>query len=464
VLQHVIRVHESPKIGRRLHGARKVYKELAREQARGEHPELGHVPCCQVERLMRVNGLKGVRRGRLFVTTRPDTGTVRPPDLVKRNFVACWPNELWVVDFTYVPTWAGMVFTAFVTDVFSRRIVGWRTRAAMPTELPLDALEMALWTRAQADQLVDGLVHHSDAGSHYTSIRCSERLVDVGVVASIGTVGDSYDNALAETTIGLYKTGCVRHEGPWRGGDDLELATLNWVWWFNNTRIHSALDYVTPVEYESAYYAHNNVQPDHKSGEPALHQTRDESRVCSYDPHHMPPGIRKDPPDASPENSGRVLARHDTPHPALPQNTTPTRENPESHLNAQRRYNATASSTNAALNNRPARGTRISQGTVPISACRPRHVTEDPRGADEGCGDAAGLGAACENASDEAIARPGVPDRVVISGAQSTFRGCDAPTGVFRDLVSPRECAGVAPETVAVGPVAEGLEYERGGF
>ncbi len=125
--------------------------------------------------------------------------------------------------------------------------------------------------RAQADQLVDGLVHHSDAGSQYTSIRYSERLADVGAVASIGTVGDSYDNALAETTIGLYKTECVRHEGPWRGADDLELATLNWVWWFNNTRIHSALDYVTPIEHESAYDGHNNVQPDHKSGEPALH-------------------------------------------------------------------------------------------------------------------------------------------------------------------------------------------------
>ena len=271
VLAHVVRVHESPTIGRRLYGARKVYKELAREQARGEHPELGHVPCCQVERLMRTNGLRGVRRGRPFVTTRPDTGVERPPDLVQRDFTATRPNELWVVDFTYVPTWSGTVFSAFVTDVFSRRIVGWRTKATMPTELPLEALEMALWTRLQANELVDGLIHHSDAGSQYTSIRYSERLADAGAVASIGTVGDSYDNALAETTIGLYKSECVRHEGPWRGADDLELATLNWVWWFNNTRIHSALGYVTPIEFEAAHYRHINTQPDPVSGEPALH-------------------------------------------------------------------------------------------------------------------------------------------------------------------------------------------------
>lgn len=271
VLAHIVRVHESPTIGRRLYGARKVFKELAREEARGEHPELGHVPCCQVERLMRANGLRGVRRGRPFVTTRSDPAAARPDDLVQRDFTAARPNELWVVDFTYVPTWSGTVFSAFVTDVFSRRIVGWRTKATMPTELPLDALEMALWTRAQANELVDGLIHHSDAGSQYTSIRYSERLADAGAVASIGTVGDSYDNALAETTIGLYKTECVRHEGPWRGADDLELATLNWVWWFNNTRIHSALGYVTPVEFEADHHRHTNTQPDPVSGEPALH-------------------------------------------------------------------------------------------------------------------------------------------------------------------------------------------------
>jgi len=266
VLEHIRRVHGDPKIGRGLYGARKVWHQLCRETERGEHPELGAVPRCRVERLMRANGLRGVRRDKGFKTTRPDTAATRPPDLVKRNFKASKPNELWVVDFTYVPTWSGMVFSAFVNDVFSRRIVGWRTKATMPAELPLDALEMALWTRQQADELVEGLVHHSDAGSQYTAIAYSERLADAGALASIGTVGDSYDNAMAESVIGLYKTECVRHEGPFRGVDDLELATLNWVWWFNEIRLHGEIGHVPPVEYEASYYRHNSPQPDLVSG------------------------------------------------------------------------------------------------------------------------------------------------------------------------------------------------------
>ena len=271
VLEHVRRVHASPTIGRRLYGVRKVWHELAREQARGEHLELGPVPRCQVERLMRAARLRGVRRDKTFVTTRPDPGAARPPDLVKRNFSATHPNELWVVDFTYVPTWSGTVFSAFVTDVYSRRIVGWRTKATMPTELPLDALEMAIWTRQQADELIDGLIHHSDAGSQYTAIRYSNRLADAGALASIGTVGDSFDNAMAESVIGLYKTECVRHEGPWRGVDDLELATLNWVWWSNEIRLHSEIGYVPPIEFENAYYRQINPQEQPFLGEPSLH-------------------------------------------------------------------------------------------------------------------------------------------------------------------------------------------------
>ena len=247
LLVEIRRVHTDRKLGRGLYGAVKVWRQLRRENIA--------VARCTVERLMRQAGLRGARRGRAFVTTKPDTAAARPPDLVKRNFCADRPNALWVVDFTYVPCWSGMEFTAFVSDVFSRRIVGWRTTTSMPTELPLDALEMALWIRARAGEPVDGLIHHSDAGSQYTAIRYAERLLDVGALASIGTVGDSYDNALAESVVGLYKTECVRHDGPFRGVDDLELATADWVWWFNHNRLHGSIGHVPPVEFEAAYYA-----------------------------------------------------------------------------------------------------------------------------------------------------------------------------------------------------------------
>jgi len=214
---------------------------------------------CTVERLMRQAGLRGVRRGRQFVTTKPDTAAARPPDLVNRNFHAERPNALWVVDFTYVPCGWGMRFTAFVSDVFSRRIIGWRVAVSMPTALPLDALEMALWVRARDGESVEGLIHHSDAGSQYTAIRYAERLLDAGALASIGTVGDSFDNALAESVVGLYKTECVRHDGPFRDADDLELATADWVWWFNHNRIHGSIGHIPPVEFEAAYYAALNT-------------------------------------------------------------------------------------------------------------------------------------------------------------------------------------------------------------
>ena len=258
VLAEIRRVHSERTIGRGLYGARKVWSHLRHEYDHGQHPELGPVPRCQVERLMRLDGLRGARRGKQFVTTKADPAATRPADHVRRNFTAEAPNRLWVVDFTYVPTWERVGFTAFVSDVCSRRIVGWRTAASMPTELPLDALEMAIWIRARNGEPIDGVIHHSDAGSQYTAIRYALRLTDVGAVASIGTVGDSYDNALAESVIGLYKTECVRHDGPFRTVDELELATCDWVHWFNNTRLHSRIGYTTPVDYEAEYYRQNN--------------------------------------------------------------------------------------------------------------------------------------------------------------------------------------------------------------
>jgi putative transposase len=248
-------LHADRSRGRGVYGVRKVHAQLVRQGGVDGQPVSRRL----VERLMRTDGLRGAVRGRTFRTTRPGAAATRPPDLVHRDFTAAAPNRLWLVDFTYVPTWSGMAFTAFVSDAYSRRIVGWRTAASMPTSLPLDALEMALWTRGRdghldGDGRLDGLIHHSDAGSQYVALRYTERLADAGAVASIGTVGDSYDNAQAESLIGLYKTECTKPEGPWRGVDDLELATLNWVHWFNHQRLHTALDYTTPVEAEQDYY------------------------------------------------------------------------------------------------------------------------------------------------------------------------------------------------------------------
>ena len=222
---------------------------------------------------MREHGMRGVVRGqKKVVTTTADQTAARPADLVARNFTAEAPNRLWIVDFTYVPTWSGMVFTAFVTDVYSRRIVGWRTHHRMPTELPLDALEMALWVRGRAGADVTGVVHHSDAGSQYTAIRYHERLSEAGALASIGSVGDSYDNAMAESVIGLYKTECIKHDGPFKTVDAVEFATLMWVDWYNTGRLHSAIGYVPPIEYETAYYdLLNNPQDPQILGELTLH-------------------------------------------------------------------------------------------------------------------------------------------------------------------------------------------------
>ncbi len=227
----------------RVYGVHKMWKALARS---GET-----VGRDQVGRLMRQLGIQGLRRGNKVRTTRPDGQADRYPDLVDRRFVATRPNALWVTDLTHVPTWSGVVYVCFIVDAFSRMIVGWRATTNMRTAMVLDALEMARWSRGTT---LEGLVCHSDAGSQFTSIRYGERLAELGAVPSIGSVGDSYDNALAEATNSLYKTELIRQQGPWRGVDDVELATLGWVHWFNTERLHGTLDDIPPVEFEAVYH------------------------------------------------------------------------------------------------------------------------------------------------------------------------------------------------------------------
>jgi len=232
------RVHES---NFRVYGARKVWRQLRREKVT--------VARCTVERLMRSLGLQGVVRGKRCRTTIADERAQRPADLVNRDFKAQRPNQLWVADFTYVATWSGFVYVAFVIDVFARRIIGWRVARSMHTELVLDALEQALWSRCPGK----GVVHHSDRGSQYLSIRYTERLAEMGVEPSVGSVSDSYDNALAETIIGLFKTEVIHHRGPWRHLEAVEYATLEWVDWFNHRRLLEPIGNVPPAELEMAY-------------------------------------------------------------------------------------------------------------------------------------------------------------------------------------------------------------------
>lgn len=234
-----------------VYGRRKLTKA-----ARNAGHEIGRD---QVARLMRKMGIRGASRARKRFTTHSDPTAVRAPDLVKRDFTATRPNEKWVADFTYCSTWSGIVYVAFITDVFSRRIVGWKAARTMATSLVLDALNMAAWTRRGVD--IDGVICHSDAGSQYTSIAYTERLEEIDAAPSIGTVGDSFDNAMAESVIGLFKTELHRNPaalaqngGPWRGLDDLEIATCAWVSWFNEERFHGELDDLTPAEVEEAYY------------------------------------------------------------------------------------------------------------------------------------------------------------------------------------------------------------------
>ena len=229
---------------RQVYGADKVWAQLKREGTK--------VARCTVERLMRTLGLRGVVRGKTRVrTTIGDEASNRPLDLVARQFRAPTPNRLWVADLTYVKTHSGWVYVAFVVDVCSRYVVGWQVSQSLRTDLALDALEMALWVRRT--QELTGLIHHSDRGSQYLAIRYTERLAEAGAVPSVGSRGDSYDNALAESFNGLYKAELIRHAGPWRGLDDVEYATLEYIDWFNHRRLHGELGMITPAEFEATF-------------------------------------------------------------------------------------------------------------------------------------------------------------------------------------------------------------------
>jgi transposase InsO family protein len=228
-----------------------VWKQLQREGLAGAR--------CTVARLMRRLGLAGAVRGRKFkVTTLVDPAAARPRDLVTRQFNAGRPNQLWVADLTYIATWRGFVYVAFVIDVFSRRIVGWRVSSSLRSDLALDALEQALYERPLTQ--AEPWVHHSDRGVQYLSIRYTERLAAAGIEPSVGSRGDSYDNALAETVIGLFKAEEIYRRGPWTGLEDVEFATLEWVAWYNGSRLLAPLGYVPPAEFEQAYHDRQTAQ------------------------------------------------------------------------------------------------------------------------------------------------------------------------------------------------------------
>jgi putative transposase len=235
-----------------VYGAAKIWWHL-------NHEEHVTVARCTVERLMRDLGLVGCRRGREWVrTTIGDDALDRPADLVEREFRAPAPNRLWVADITYVKTHSGWVYVAFVIDVFSRMVVGWQASKSLRSDLAIDALEMAIWNRQRNGHDLTGLIHHSDRGVQYLSIRYADRLAMNDVVASVGSKGDSYDNALAESFNGLYKWELIYHQGPWRGIEDVEFATMSYVEWFNHRRLHGEIQpgpgYTTPAAFETAYY------------------------------------------------------------------------------------------------------------------------------------------------------------------------------------------------------------------
>jgi putative transposase len=228
-----------------VYGPRKVWKQMGREGLRAAR--------CRVRRLMREMGLTGAVRGGAWTrTTQSPLEADWPRDLVDRHFSATRPNQLWVSDLTYVATWRGFVYVAFVIDVFARRIVGWRVSSSLATDVVLDALEQAIYDRCR--QIPTGLIHHSDRGTQYLSMRYTDRLADASIAPSVGSRGDSYDNALAESIIGLFKTEVIRRKGPWRHLEAVEFATLDWVNWFNHRRLLEPIGYLPPAEYEARYY------------------------------------------------------------------------------------------------------------------------------------------------------------------------------------------------------------------
>jgi putative transposase len=246
-----------------VYGARKVHAELRRQ---------GHgVARCTVERLMCTAGLRGITRAKGPRTTVPGTGPDTRPDLVDRAFTATGPDQLWVADITYCRTFSGWVYAAFVIDVFSRRVVGWQLSKSLRTDLALDALEMGIWTRRRTGRDVSGLVHHSDKGSQYVAVRYTQRLADAGAVASVGSTGDSYDNALAEAFNSLFKAELVRHRGPWKNIDDLEIAVAEYIDWFNHRRLHGEIGLIPPTEHEDNFYRHNTVATTVAASVPSLH-------------------------------------------------------------------------------------------------------------------------------------------------------------------------------------------------
>ena len=227
------------------YGARRIWLALIRDDIAAAR--------CSVERLMPVMGIRGVQRGKKRYTTVADGDAARPPDLVNRQFSAGRPNELWLADITYASTWEGWLYVSFISDVYSRMIVGWQIANHMRTDLVLDALEMAIFRR----DVTSGLVHHSDAGSQYTAIRYSDRLADARIAASIGTVADSYDNAMAEALNGTFKAELVKLHGPWRTRAELETAIINWIYWYNERRLHGEIGDMPPAEYEHLWYTYS---------------------------------------------------------------------------------------------------------------------------------------------------------------------------------------------------------------